>query len=171
MEGINLGLGHDVRDWNERLDDNERFFIFLVLALFAADRIVNENIVERFSTEVHVAETRCFYGLQIMMGYIHSETYSVLIVVSDPEQHAHIFVSIEAVPCIKKTAARALGWKSDKSSTFAERLAAFAARGNILLWLLRGNILDHEAGPHARMNLLTGMNDCVPTSLARSSCI
>jgi hypothetical protein len=109
---------------------NERFFISRVLAFFAAsDGIVNENLVERFSTEVQVAEARCFYGFQIMMENIHSETYSLLIetYVSDPEQRTHLFDAIETVPCIKKKAAWALRWISDKSSTFAERLVAFAA--------------------------------------------
>ena len=125
-----INLAHDIRDWNERLNDNERFFISRVLAFFAAsDGIVNENLVERFSTEVQVAEARSFYGFQTMMENIHSETYSLLIdtYVSDPEQCTHLFDAIETIPCIKKKAAWALRWISDKSSTFAERLVAFAA--------------------------------------------
>ena len=125
-----IDLADDLRDWNDRLDDDERFFISRVLAFFAAsDGIVNENLVERFSTEVQAAEARCFYGFQIMMENIHSETYSLLIdtYVSDPVQRTHLFDAIETVPCIKKKAAWALRWISDKSSTFAERLVAFAA--------------------------------------------
>lgn len=125
-----IDLAHDIRDWNDRLNDNERFFISRVLAFFAAsDGIVNENLVERFSTEVQVAEARCFYGFQIMMENIHSEAYSLLIdtYISDPQQRTHLFDAIETVPCIKKKAAWALRWISDKSSTFAERLVAFAA--------------------------------------------
>ena len=125
-----INLTNDLRDWNGRLNDNERFFISRVLAFFAAsDGIVNENLVERFSTEVQVAEARSFYGFQIMMENIHSETYSLLIdtYVSDPEERTHLFDAIETVPCIKKKANWALRWISDKSSTFAERLVAFAA--------------------------------------------
>jgi ribonucleoside-diphosphate reductase subunit M2 len=125
-----INLAHDIRDWNEHLNDDERFFISRVLAFFAAsDGIVNENLVERFSTEVQVAEARCFYGFQIMMENIHSETYSLLIdtYVSDPQERAHLFDAIETVPCIKKKAEWALRWTSDKSSTFGERLVAFAA--------------------------------------------
>src|SRR5260370_21163957 len=125
-----INLAYDIRDWNERLNDNERFFISRVLAFFAAsDGIVNENLVERFSTEVQVAEARCFYGFQIMMENIHSETYSLLIdtYVSDPDQRTHLFDAVETVPCIKKKATWALRWISDRSSTFAERLLAFAA--------------------------------------------
>ncbi|KAI9507726.1 beta subunit of ribonucleotide reductase [Russula earlei] len=125
-----INLAHDIRDWNERLNENERFFISRVLAFFStSDGIVNENLVERFSTEVQVAEARCFYGFQIMMENIHSETYSLLIdtYISDPQQRAYLFGAIETVPCIKKKAEWALRWISDKSSTFAERLVAFAA--------------------------------------------
>jgi ribonucleoside-diphosphate reductase subunit M2 len=125
-----INLAHDIRDWNERLNENERFFISRVLAFFAAsDGIVNENLVERFSTEVQVAEARCFYGFQIMMENIHSETYSLLIdtYISDSQQRAHLFDAIETVPCIKKKAEWALRWISDKSLTFGERLVAFAA--------------------------------------------
>ena len=127
-----INLANDIRDWNERLNDNERFFISRVLAFFAAsDGIVNENLVQRFSTEVQVAEARSFYGFQIMMENIHSETYSLLIdtYVSDPEQRTHLFDAIETIPCIKRKAEWALRWISDKSSamTFAERLVAFAA--------------------------------------------
>jgi ribonucleoside-diphosphate reductase subunit M2 len=125
-----IDLAHDIRDWNDRLNDNERFFISRVLAFFAAsDGIVNENLVERFSTEVQVAEARCFYGFQIMMENIHSEAYSLLIdtYISDPQQRMHLFDAIETVPCIKKKAAWALRWISDNTSTFAERLVAFAA--------------------------------------------
>ena len=75
-----LDLGHDLADWNTRLSVDERRFISHVLAFFAAsDGIVNENLVERFSNEVQAAGARCFYGFQVMMENIHSETYSLLI--------------------------------------------------------------------------------------------
>lgn len=125
-----ITLTYDLRDWNERLNDNERHFIKYVLAFFAAsDGIVNENLVERFSNEVQVAEARCFYGFQIMMENIHSETYSLLVdaYVRDPAERAHLFEAIQTIPCIKTKADWALKWISDKTSTFAERLVAFAA--------------------------------------------
>ena len=66
---------HDMTDW-EKLNDNERHFISHILAFFAAsDGIVNENLVERFASEVQIPEARCFYGFQIAMENIHSETY------------------------------------------------------------------------------------------------
>jgi ribonucleoside-diphosphate reductase subunit M2 len=75
-----IDLSKDIHDWNVRLNDDERFFVSHILAFFAAsDGIVNENLVERFSAEVQVPEARCFYGFQVMMENIHSETYSLLI--------------------------------------------------------------------------------------------
>ncbi|CDO68704.1 hypothetical protein BN946_scf184652.g31 [Trametes cinnabarina] len=125
-----MDLSKDLHDWNNRLNDDERHFISHVLAFFAAsDGIVNENLVERFSNEVQAAEARCFYGFQIMMENIHSETYSLLIdtYIKDPKQREHLFDAIETIPCIKKKADWALHWISDKESAFAERLVAFAA--------------------------------------------
>lgn len=125
-----IDLSHDIWDWEKRLNDDERYFISHVLAFFAgSDGIVNENLVERFSNEVQVAEARCFYGFQIMMENIHSETYSLLIdtYIKDQQQRDHLFDAIETIPCIKKKADWALRWISDKESTFAERLVAFAA--------------------------------------------
>ncbi|KAJ3545328.1 hypothetical protein NMY22_g2486 [Coprinellus aureogranulatus] len=125
-----MDLSKDLHDWNERLNDNERHFISHVLAFFAAsDGIVNENLVERFSNEVQAAEARCFYGFQIMMENIHSETYSLLIdtYIKDPAQREYLFDAVETIPCIKKKADWAMNWISDRKSTFAERLVAFAA--------------------------------------------
>lgn len=125
-----IDLTHDLVDWNERLNNDERHFITHVLAFFAAsDGIVNENLLERFSNEVQAAEARYFYGFQIMMENIHSETYSLLIdtYVKDFHQRAYLFDAIETIPCIKRKADWALKWISDKRSTFAERLVAFAA--------------------------------------------
>jgi ribonucleoside-diphosphate reductase subunit M2 len=125
-----IDLSKDLHDWNKRLNDDERFFVSHVLAFFAAsDGIVNENLIERFSGEVQIPEARCFYGFQIMMENIHSETYSLLIdtYISEPRQRTYLFNAIDNIPCIRKKADWALRWISDKSSTFACRLIAFAA--------------------------------------------
>ena len=93
-----IDLSKDIPDWNQRLNDDERFFISHILAFFAAsDGIVNENLVERFSGEVQVPEARCFYGFQIMMENIHSETYSLLIdtYISEPKQRNYLFNAID----------------------------------------------------------------------------
>ena len=125
-----VDLSKDANDWENRLNDDERFFVSRVLAFFAAsDGIVNENLVERFSKDVQIPEARCFYGFQIMIENIHSEMYSLLIdtYIKDPEERAFLFDAIDTVPCIRKKADWALKWIFDKTSVFAERLVAFAA--------------------------------------------
>ncbi|KAG2146719.1 ribonucleotide reductase small subunit [Suillus clintonianus] len=125
-----MDLSKDVHDWTNRLNDNERHFVSHVLAFFAAsDGIVNENLIERFSNEVQAAEARCFYGFQIMMENIHSETYSLLIdtYIKDTAQREYLFDAMETIPCVKRKADWALKWISDQRSTFGERLVAFAA--------------------------------------------
>src|SRR6201996_6641448 len=125
-----MDLSKDLHDWNNKLNDDERHFISHVLAFFAAsDGIVNENLLERFSNEVQVAEARCFYGFQIMMENIHSETYSLLIdtYIKEPAQREFLFDAIETIPCIKRKAEWAIKWIQDEKSTFGERLVAFAA--------------------------------------------
>jgi len=125
-----MDLSKDLHDWTNKLNDNERHFISHVLAFFAAsDGIVNENLVERFSNEVQAAEARCFYGFQIMMENIHSETYSLLIdtYIKEPAEREYLFDAVETIPCVKRKADWAMRWISDQKSTFAERLVAFAA--------------------------------------------
>ncbi|KAF9884602.1 Ribonucleotide-diphosphate reductase (RNR), small subunit [Aspergillus nanangensis] len=125
-----IDLSKDLHDWNNRLNEDERYFISHVLAFFAAsDGIVNENLLERFSGEVQVPEARCFYGFQIMIENIHSETYSLLIdtYVKEPKQRTYLFDAIDNIPCIRKKADWAIRWIQDQESTFASRLVAFAA--------------------------------------------
>jgi ribonucleoside-diphosphate reductase beta chain len=122
-----IDLSQDLRDW-ENLNEDERHFISHVLAFFAAsDGIVNENLVLNFMREVTLPEARCFYGFQVMMENIHSETYSLLIdtYIKDSAEREHLFNAIETVPCVKKKADWALRWI--ESPHFVERLIAFAA--------------------------------------------
>ncbi|HRB54713.1 MAG TPA: ribonucleotide-diphosphate reductase subunit beta, partial [Bacteroidia bacterium] len=123
-----IDLHPDLVDWENKLNDDERHFIKHVLAFFAAsDGIVNENLAVNFMSEVQIPEARCFYGFQIMMENIHSETYSLLIdaYIKDPKEKHYLFNAIETVPCVKKKADWALRWIQNGS--FAERLVAFAA--------------------------------------------
>ncbi|GAW19258.1 hypothetical protein ANO14919_087440 [Xylariales sp. No.14919] len=125
-----IDLSKDLHDWNNRINEDEKYFISHILAFFAAsDGIVNENLVERFSGEVQIPEARCFYGFQIMMENIHSETYSLLIdtYIKEPAQRNHLFNAIDTIPAIRKKADWALKWITDRNSTFAQRLIAFAA--------------------------------------------
>merc|ERR1711893_239283 len=124
-----IDLTADLRDW-EGLKDDEKHFIKHVLAFFAAsDGIVNENLVERFMQEVQVPEARCFYGFQIAMENIHSETYSLLIdaYIKDPAERHKLFNAIETVPAVQKKAKWALNWINADSASYAERVVAYAS--------------------------------------------
>ena len=123
-----IDLSQDLNDWNNKLNNDERYFIKHILAFFAAsDGIVNENLAENFVSEVQYAEAKFFYGFQIMMENIHSETYSLLIdtYVKDEAEKADLFNALEVFPAIRKKADWALQWI--ESPSFAERLIAFAA--------------------------------------------
>ncbi len=123
-----IDLGPDLHDWEHKLTDDERYFIKHVLAFFAAsDGIVNENLAENFVAEVQYTEAKFFYGFQIAMENIHSETYSLLIdtYIKDKAEKNTLFNAIETMDCVKKKAEWALNWIDNGS--FAERLIAFAA--------------------------------------------
>ncbi len=123
-----IDLSPDQADWENKLNDDERHFIKHVLAFFAAsDGIVNENLAVNFMQEAQYPEARCFYGFQIMMENIHSETYSLLIdtYIKDPAEKDGLFHAIETVPAVKQKAEWAIKWIGN--GTFAERLIAFAA--------------------------------------------
>lgn len=123
-----LDLGHDMHDWQDKLTENERFFILRILAFFAAsDGIVGENIVSQFSMDVQIAEARAFYAFQSMMEQVHSETYSLLIetYVRDSEEKDYLFKGMENIPCIQKKADWALKYITPELP-FRVRLVAFA---------------------------------------------
>jgi len=123
-----IDLSPDLVDWSTKLNDDEKHFIKHVLAFFAAsDGIVNENLAVNFMREVQFPEARCFYGYQIMIENIHSETYSLLIdtYIKDPVEKDRLFHAIDTVPAVKKKADWAMRWIGE--GTFAERLIAFAA--------------------------------------------
>ena len=123
-----LDLSPDLMDWDNKLNDDERYFIKHVLAFFAAsDGIVNENLAENFLSEVQYTEAKFFYGFQVMMENIHSETYSLLIdtYIKDTKEKNYLFNAIETFDPVKKKAEWALRWIDNGS--YAERLIAFAA--------------------------------------------
>jgi len=123
-----IDLTKDLTHW-ESLDKQERYFISMILAFFAAsDGIVLENLASRFMNDVQVSEARAFYGFQIAMENIHSHTYSLLIetYIKDTEEKTKLFNAIEHFPCIKKKSDWAQKWIHDNRSSFATRLVAFA---------------------------------------------
>src|SRR5690554_7459910 len=123
-----IDLAPDLIDWETKLNEDERYFIKHVLAFFAAsDGIVNENLAENFLAEVQYTEAKFFYGFQIAMENIHSETYSLLIdtYIKDDKEKAGLFNALDTMECVKKKADWALRWIDEGS--YAERLIAFAA--------------------------------------------
>ncbi|KAJ7603342.1 ferritin-like superfamily [Mycena polygramma] len=137
-----IDLSKDLKDWDTRLNDNERAFLSHILAFFAsADGIVNENLVQCFSAEVQIPEARCFYGFQIMMENIHSETYSLLIdtYIRDHAIRAHLFNAVTTW---------SLKWIND-AIPFAQRVIAFTAVEGIffssafaaLFWLKKRGLM------------------------------
>jgi ribonucleoside-diphosphate reductase beta chain len=123
-----IDLSPDLIDWETKLNDNEKHFIKHILAFFAAsDGIVNENLAENFLSEVQYTEAKFFYGFQIAIENIHSETYSLLIdtYIKDTADKNYLFNAIDTLDCVRKKADWALRWI--EQGTFAERLVAFAA--------------------------------------------
>ncbi len=123
-----IDLTSDLYDWEHRLNVDEKHFIQHVLAFFAAsDGIVNENLAVNFMSEVQYPEARCFYGFQIMIENIHSETYSLLIdtYIKNSQEKNRLFHALDTIPCVSQKGQWALRWIGQGS--FAERLVAFAA--------------------------------------------
>jgi ribonucleoside-diphosphate reductase subunit M2 len=147
-----IDLSKDINHW-KILNDDEKHFIKMILAFFASsDGIVLENLAVRFMSEVKLAEARAFYGFQIAMENIHSETYSLLIdtLIKDDDEKHKLFNSIDNFPCIKKKADWAEKWIGDKKSSFATRLVAFACVEGIffsgafcsIFWLKTRGLMD-----------------------------
>jgi len=128
-----IDLSADLKDW-DGLTEQERHFVKHVLAFFAAsDGIVLENLAAQFSAEVQLPEARAFYGFQIAMENIHSETYSLLIeqYIRDPAEKDSVFNAIHTMPAVQEKAAWAIQWMNRENS-FAERIMAFAAVEGVL---------------------------------------
>lgn len=123
-----IDLSKDYADW-ESLNTDEKYFISMILAFFAAsDGIVLENLATRFMSDVQISEARAFYGFQIAMENIHSQTYSLLIetYIKNSEEKHRLFNALEYFPCIQKKGDWAQKWINDNRSGFATRLIAFA---------------------------------------------
>lgn len=98
-----------------------------------------------------IVEARFFYGFQIAVENIHSETYAKLIetYIKDERERLVLFDAIKNFEFIKKKADWALRWISDMTSPFAHRLVAFAAVEGIffsgsfasIFWLKKRGLL------------------------------
>ena len=146
-----IDFSKDMAHW-EKLNDNERMFIKMILAFFAAsDGIVLENLAQRFMSDVQLPEARAAYGFQIMIENIHSEVYSLLIdtYIKNEEEKHKLFTALDNYPCIKKKADWALKWINDNRSSFATRLVAFACVEGIffsgafcsIYWLMKRGLM------------------------------
>ena len=162
-----IDLSTDITDWENKLNDNERYFIKHILAFFAAsDGIVNENLAENFLSEVQYTEAKFFYGFQIAMENVHSETYSLLIdtLIKDKKEKDYLFKAIENIPCVGKKAEWALKWIDNGS--YAERLIAFAAVEGIffsgsfcsIFWLKKRGLLPGLAFSNELISRDEGMH-------------
>ena len=123
-----IDLSKDLAHW-DTLSQEEKFFLSMILAFFAAsDGIVLENLGLRFMNDVQISEARAFYGFQIAMENIHSQTYSLLIetYIKNAEEKDKLFRALENFECIKKKGDWAQKWIKDNRSGFATRLIAFA---------------------------------------------
>ena len=123
-----IDLAKDPSHW-DTLTQEEKYFLSMILAFFAAsDGIVLENLGLRFMNDVQISEARAFYGFQIAMENIHSQTYSLLIetYIKDVEEKDKLFRALENFECIKKKGDWAQKWIKDNRSGFATRLIAFA---------------------------------------------
>jgi ribonucleoside-diphosphate reductase subunit M2 len=82
---------------------------------------------------VQIPEARAFYGFQMAMENIHSETYSLLIeqYIREPAEKEKIFDAIHTMPAVSDKAQWAVQWMQRENS-FAERIVAFAAVEGIL---------------------------------------
>tara|TARA_B110000037_G_scaffold159786_1_gene180356 strand:+ start:860 stop:1843 length:984 start_codon:yes stop_codon:yes gene_type:complete len=124
-----LNLNNDRKDWEDKLNDDERYFIKNILAFFAgSDGIVMENLSQRFMSDTDISEIIAFYSYQMFIENVHGETYSLLIdtYIKDNEEKNKLFDAINTIPCVKKKAEWAQKWISSDSANFALRLIAFA---------------------------------------------
>jgi ribonucleoside-diphosphate reductase beta chain len=123
-----IDLSKDQKDWN-RLKEEEQEFICHILGFFAAsDGVVMENLVIHMFSKVKSAEVRAFYGFQIAIENIHSETYSLLIdtYIRDPIKKNRLFNAVEEMPCVREKSQWAIDWIENEEASFAQRLVAFA---------------------------------------------
>ena len=124
-----IDLSKDMKDWNEKLNDNERHFIKNILGFFAgSDGIVMENLAMRFTREIGIPEAKFFYACQNLMESVHSESYSLLIdtYVENKQEKQDLLRAIHTIPCVQKKAEWALKWIDSEDASFATRLLAFA---------------------------------------------
>ena len=145
-----IDFSDDFKDFNS-LTENEKYFIKMILAFFAAsDTLVNLNLAERFTKEIQIREIIIAYNFQMMIENIHSEVYSLMIdnIVKNNEEKNKLFNAISEYPCINKKAMWANKW-IESESLFSQRLIAFAIVEGIffsgsfcaIFWIKKKNLM------------------------------
>lgn len=145
-----IDFSKDYHDF-DKLSDNEKFFIKMILAFFAAsDTIVNINLGERFISEVQIREALVTYAWQMAMENIHSETYSLMVdnIIRDSDEKHKLLNAIEEFPCINKKASWAQKW-INSDAPFGQRLIAFAIVEGVffsgsfcaIFWIKKRNLM------------------------------
>jgi len=145
-----IDFSNDYADY-QKLNDNERHFIKMILAFFAAsDTIVNINLGERFIKDVQIREAIIAYNYQMMMENVHSEVYSLMIdnIIRDPEEKNKVFNALTEYPCISEKAKWAQKWIESKAP-FSQRLIAFAIVEGVffsgsfcsIFWIKKKNVM------------------------------
>jgi ribonucleotide reductase beta subunit family protein with ferritin-like domain len=150
----------------EKLNDNEKLFIKMILAFFASsDGIVNFNLRERFLKEIQIMEAQIAYSWQMMMENIHGEVYSLMLdnVISDKDERENLFNALQTVNSVKLMGDWALKWvKSDKN--IGCRVVAYCVVEGIMFqgtfaaifWLKK-----YKASGKLFMPGLTGSNELI----------
>jgi len=170
-----IDLTVDMNDWQDRLKDEERFFVKMVIAFFAnSDSIVNAALTTRFMAEITDTQILGFYGEQVAQENVHSDTYALILetYVQDSAELEDMKNAITTKTCIRSKAEWAQRWINDKDATFGQRLVANACVEGIffsgsfcaIFWLKKrglmkalghsNELISRDEGEHCRFACL-----------------
>ena len=118
------------RNGFEKLNDNQKHFILMVLAFFAnSDGLVTENLAVNFYEAIEIPEIRYFLAHQIFMEAVHSETYSLLIdaYIQNQDEKNKLFDAYNNFPTVAKKLKWAEKWLVEKPQSLTELLKSLVA--------------------------------------------
>lgn len=147
-----IDFSHDRKDWEEKLNDDERHFLSMVLAFFSAsDIIVNNNLGDNFLRELKPFVVRQLLTFQMMIENVHSLTYATTIdvLVPDPDRKLALLDALKSFPPVQAKAAWCDRWTDPMTASLGERLVAWACVEGIffsgsfcaLFWLKKRNLM------------------------------
>ncbi len=153
------------RDYDQfmTLSRDEQHFIKMVLCFFStADALVNQNLFQRFTTEIDNIEVLSFYAFQSFMECIHCETYGLMIdtLIKDETEKARCFDAVSNYPCIKRKQA----WCDKYTQSdlpLSNRLVAFAIVEGIFFSGAFCSIFWLKSYKRGLMNGLTFSNELI----------